>query len=605
MKNKINKIIYCLTLIFGLFILSSKQVKAVYDESLLLYWDFNNTNVDRVSSVSGNNFGYNGSNPWNFSDNWSLNAAWSWNNVNATGLNISQGNNFSISFWQYYDNNADCFEVKNTNNQMIVYLCADHVNDGRWPVKPQVYSNAYTNESPTWNSNLIANPSGNYSFPNYAAGWHLITLTFTANHQVLYVDGVRKWDADLSVTQNYGNIGAIYFYPNNWAGNTYIYDDFAIWDKTLSDIEVAQIYVHAGGLNNLTFTPAEYCGDTLCQTVSENCSTCPSDCGECANNPNSGDSINLFFFSNPYTFSNQSTAIVRYLYNENIFTPYDYIEIREISSDWATSTFIATSTIIDSTGFFTNKSNGNSYFTLTGNASTTGYVHYDIIGHLAAYWSPTLGDVEATTTIPYVVTVNWQPTQIPTVADILAASSSNPFYDDAVMYEAACSEEDWNTPPPEIFGVDVPALNLTVIGCKFKLGFIIAGNKFTTLATDGIYKAGNILKNVFPFNIYTNLNDSWKASANATVITELSFLSPVNGNLTAQIPTTGTSTATIVLWGKDIFTSSSTLGTVNAQKTNQLFLAIKTIIKWALWGLFGLWAIKNGKAFIDKMTGGQ
>ena len=191
------------------------------------------------------------------------------------------------------------------------------------------------------------------------------------------------------------------------------------------------------------------------------------------------------------------------------------------------------------------------------------------------------------------------------MADILAASSTNPFYDDAVMYEAACSEEDWNTPPPEIFGVDVPALNLTVIGCKFKLGFIIAGNKFTTLATDGIYKAGNILKNVFPFNIYTNLNDAWKASANATVISELAFLSPVNGNLTAQIPTTGTSSATIVLWGKDIFTSSSTLGTVNAEKTNQLFLAIKTIIKWALWGLFGLWAIKNGKAFIEKMTGGQ
>ena len=57
--------------------------------------------------------------------------------------------------------------------------------------------------------------------------------------------------------------------------------------------------------------------------------------------------------------------------------------------------------------------------------------------------------------------------------------------------------------------------------------------------------------------------------------------------------------------GKDIFTSSSTLGTVNAEKTNQLFFAIKTIIKWALWGLFGFWVIKNGKAFIDKMTGGQ
>jgi hypothetical protein len=351
-------------------------------------------------------------------------------------------------------------------------------------------------------------------------------------------------------------------------------------------------------------TPAEYCGDTFCQTATENCATCPIDCGECASNPNV-QNLGLFFFYNPYTFSNQSTAVIRYLYNEDVFTHYDHIEVRKMNTDWTESTFIATSTIMDISGLSLGKRDGKSYFTLTGDGETNGYEYYEVIGHLAPYWSPTLGDVEATTTIPYMVIIKWQPTEIPTVADILAASSTNPFYDDAVMYEAACSEEDWNTPPPEIFGVDVPALNLTVIGCKFKLGLIIAGNKFTTIATDGIYRAGNILKNVFPFNIYTNLNSSWKNSASATVMAELAFLSPVDGNLTAQIPTTGTSTATIVLWGKDIFTSSSTLGTVNAEKTNQLFLAIKTIIRWALWGLFGLWAIKNGKAFIDKMTGGQ
>lgn len=348
----------------------------------------------------------------------------------------------------------------------------------------------------------------------------------------------------------------------------------------------------------------DFCGDTICQTTSENCSTCPMDCGECASSPNTNNS-SLFFFSNPYTFSNQSTAIVRYLYNEDVFTHYDHVEIRKVSPDWSTSTFVATSTIIDIEGPFNSKRDGKSYFTITGDGTTVGYEYYEVIGHLAPYWHVVYGDVEATTTIPYMLVINWQPTQLPDVSDILSASSSNPFYDDNAMYYAACSEEDWNTPPPEIFGIDVPALNLTVIGCKFKLGFIIAGNKFTTLATDGIYKAGNILKNVFPFNIYTNLNDSWKASASKDVMSELAFLSPVNGNLTAQIPTTGTSTATIVLWGKDIFTSSSTLGTINAQKTNQLFLAIKTIIKWALWGLFGLWAIKNGKAFIDKMTGGQ
>jgi hypothetical protein len=352
-------------------------------------------------------------------------------------------------------------------------------------------------------------------------------------------------------------------------------------------------------------TPVEYCGDTFCQTMSEDCSSCPIDCGECVSTPTTNNRDNLFFFSNPYTFSNQSTAKVNYLYDENKLTPYDYIEIRKISENFIDSTFVATSTIIEDSIYSFGKHSGRSYFNLIGSATTTGMTYYEVIGHLAAHWSMSLGNVEATTTIPYVVAINWQSMTLPTVADILSASSTNPFYDDIVMYEAACSEEDWNTPPPEIFGVNVPALNLTVIGCKFKLGLIIGGNKFTTMATDGIYRAGNILKNVFPFNIYTNLNNSWKASSNATVMPELAFLSPVEGNLTVQIPTIGTSTATIVLWGKDIFTSSSTLGTVNAEKTNQLFLAIKTIIKWALWGLFGLWAIKNGKAFIDKMTGGQ
>lgn len=498
----------------------------------------------------------------------------------------------------------------------------------------QIHDGGYSYHHGHYRMFILTNPaSGTHNFVVNAgwdiASWGVVSLcgvdqtTPIANAQ--YFDNV--YNSNFTTTLPEGNsvfgIGYVNFGGGDFGTYSYTqgtilnhveqsWTGVALYTAQTSNNYLAHNFSSGNGMYKdygfIAFnsgTPLTYCGDTLCQTADENCSTCPVDCGECAGNPNSGDSLGLFFFSNPYTFSNQSTAIVRYLYNENIFTPYDHIEIREISPDWATSTFIATSTIIDSTGFFSSKSNGNSYFTLTGNASTTGYVHYEVIGHLAAYWSPTLGDVEATTTIPYVVTVNWQPTQIPTVADILAASSTNPFYDDAVMYEAACSEEDWNTPPPEIFGVDVPALNLTVIGCKFKLGFIIAGNKFTSLATDGIYKAGNILKNVFPFNIYTNLNDSWKASVNSTVITELYFLSPIDGNLTAQIPTTGTSTATIVLWGKDIFTSSSTLGTVNAQKTNQLFLAIKTIIKWALWGLFGLWAIKNGKAFIEKMTGGE
>jgi hypothetical protein len=465
----------------------------------------------------------------------------------------------------------------NQSAQIQVFCNVDQANP--WVATP--YNNGYSKDS------------GYITLTN--DGSMVVSWFWSANDSVASPSGFTLANGVVGSGWNFGVGVSTAYKIQNTPGQSFSWSD-----GNPGYISVLGLVV----LNYAPYTPAEYCGDTFCQTATENCSSCPVDCGECASNPNSNDSLNLFFFSNPYTFSNQSTAKVNYFYNENVFTVYDYIEIRKINSDW-TSTFMATSTIIDGTGFFTDKNNGKSFFTITGDATTTGYVNYEVIGHLAAYWSPTLGDVAATTTIPYVIVVNWQPTQIPTAADILAASSTNPFYDDSQMYYAACDADQWNTPNPEILGIQLPALNLTVIGCEFKLGFIIAGNKFTTTATDGIYKAGNILKNVFPFNVYTNLNTAWKASENAAVISELSFLSPVNGNLTAQIPTTGTSTATIVLWGKDVFTSSSTLGTTNAQKTNQIFLAIKTIIKWALWGLFGLWAIKNGKAFINKMTEGE
>lgn len=595
MKNKLLKILLIL-LIFSSCLLG-KKVLAI-DSSVIEYYKLNSSSriggINSANQVSGgDNFtsGITG-----ITGDTSLKIYyWGPSSFSFAGSNnntITDG--FSVCFWHKQDSGG---------NESRLDFNIGGVGGGGSGLGP-------------YNAPGFSPPSGtdgcSYSTTTWGAGsvigatfndgnWHQICYTTSETQTKMYMDKEEFFSCNHLDFPTWGDLTSLNISYPNWTGAI---DDVIAFNRTLTSSEVISVY-NAIDISSLSFSPATYCGDTLCQTASENCSSCPVDCGECTSNPSSNDGLNLFFFNNPYNFSNQSTAIVRYLYNEDVFTPYDYIEIRKVSSDWSASTFIATSTIIDTTGFFTSKSNGNSYFTLMGNASTTGYVHYEVIGHLAAYWSPTLGDVEATTTIPHVVTVNWQPTEIPTVADILAASSTNPFYDDSVMYEAACSEEDWNTPPPEIFGVDVPALNLTVIGCKFKLGFIIAGNKFTTLATDGIYKAGNILKNVFPFNIYTNLNDAWKASANKDVMSELAFLSPVNGNLTAQIPTTGTSTATIVLWGKDIFTSSSTLGTVNAEKTNQLFFAIKTIIKWALWGLFGFWVIKNGKAFIDKMTGGQ
>ncbi len=562
-----------------------------------------------------------------------------------SGFFFTKQANASVSVDNYFfmsdpNNWTQNFTVSNCDNRVLVAIYATYdnvaVNSLTYGgvAMTQVHDGGYSNHHGHYRVYVLTNPAaGTHNFVVNAgwdiASWGVVSLCGVdqtnpiANAQ--YFDNV--YNANFTTTLPEGNsvfgIGYSNFGGGDFGNYSYTqgtilghieqsWTGVALYTAQSSNNYLAQNFSSGNGMYKdygfIAFNsgaPSEYCGDTFCQTASENCSSCPIDCGECASNPNAGDSYNLFFFSNPYNLYNQTTAKVRYIYNENVFTPYDYIEIRQISADWLTSTFIATTTIIDSSGFFSDKNYGNSFFTLTGNASTTGYVNYDIIGHLAAYWSPTLGDVAATTTIPYVVVVNWQNSEMPTAADILAASSSNPFYDDNAMYTAACTAEQWATPDPQMWltGTPMKALNFTVIGCEFKLGFIIAGNKFTTIITDSLYKAGNIIKNVFPFNIYTNLNTAWKNSATATILPELSFLTPTNGNLTVQIPTTGSSTATVILWGKDIFTSSSTLGTTNATKANQLFLAIRTIIKWALWGLFGVWAIKNGKAFVRDLTG--
>jgi len=77
-------------------------------------------------------------------------------------------------------------------------------------------------------------------------------------------------------------------------------------------------------------------------------------------------SYGLLYFQNPYSCSNTSTCQINYYYDQNVFTPYDYLDVRQLSSntDPTTGTEIATSTITDSTDF--RKQNGNSFFTLSG-----------------------------------------------------------------------------------------------------------------------------------------------------------------------------------------------------------------------------------------------
>ncbi|MFA6417266.1 MAG: hypothetical protein WCW61_03690 [Patescibacteria group bacterium] len=314
-----------------------------------------------------------------------------------------------------------------------------------------------------------------------------------------------------------------------------------------------------------------------------------------------------FTIVSPFTFSYESTAKVDYTYNTNVFTPYDYIEIRRLSSDWATSTFIATS----SPTAHDLSSNGHSFFTLAGDPEIRGRYNYEVTGYFAPYYLPGVGDMPATSSVPVVFSVYWQKTQIPTAQEIIDYEHTvSTELAHGVLYESSCTDSEWATPDPQVdFGFGVwtfPALNFTRLQCSVKLAVLELGTKVIDKMTGYFTKIGNMLKNVFPFNIYTNLNESWENSAYSEVLPELSFLSPVNGNLSVQVPngTIGSSTS-FVVWGSSIFTSSDTLGGNNATKINQLFVAIRTIIKWALWGLFGFWVVRNGQSFVKKLTGGE
>jgi hypothetical protein len=314
-----------------------------------------------------------------------------------------------------------------------------------------------------------------------------------------------------------------------------------------------------------------------------------------------------FTIISPFTFSFNSTAKVNYTYDTNTFTPYDYIEVRQVSSDWATSTFISTSSPVANDFLH----DGHSYFLLPGNPEIRGRYNYEVTGYFAPYYLPGVGDVPAASSIPAVFSVYWRETEVPTAQDIIDYEHTlSTEFSHGVLYETSCTNEEWATPDPQVnFGFGVwtfPALNMTKLHCAAELAAMELGTAVIDKMTGYFTKVSNMLKNVFPFNIYTNLNESWKDSKYTEVLPELSFLSPVNGNLSVQVPngTVGSSTP-FVLWGSGIFTSPTTLGADNANKASQLFGAIRTIIKWALWGLFGFWVVRNGQAFVKKMTGGE
>lgn len=385
--------------------------------------------------------------------------------------------------------------------------------------------------------------------------------------------GFGNWSAFVVGSSTVSSkIAADYFHINS------------IWDNGGSGGTAQDIFV-------LNYSPSAYCGDSICQTATENCSSCASDCGICQTSLG-GTNYDAFWFQNPYTCADASSCKIRFNYNQNYFTVYDYMELLKIGDDHISTTTIATSTIIENGGFFNDKQNGSTYVWITQGSSTAAVIDYEIIGHLAAYWDANTGlEVLATTTDPYVFNVQWKET--PSVSEMIdeintAASSSSTTIGGITAHDLACSAEDWANASSTLSWWDI---NTTAVKCAYKQTFIELGMTVSDVAAKAVGAAGRTIGNFFPFTIPTKINQSWNTSASTTLPTELSWLNITdgNGNVYLQFPkewTGNASNTAMLIWGTDLFTpANSTRATI--------FENIKNLSKYLLWAawIFMIWGL--------------
>ena len=308
-----------------------------------------------------------------------------------------------------------------------------------------------------------------------------------------------------------------------------------------------------------------------------------------------------FFFDNPFTRSKNTTARIDYLYNQDVFTPYDYIEINRYDSATSTTkTFVATSTIIDlSYGGLLGKHDGQSFFTLTGTSTLSGLTYYGVKAHLAAYWSPILGDVPATTTVEYIVIVDWQDQTIPTPEEIIngqfqATSTTNIFNLDT--YSLACTEDEWASTS----SMPITGWNVDRTVCRIKKWVLDIGLTPAFWIQDKVKSAGRILGNTFPFGLVKQISKSWQDSNAQNLPSELTWLTPVdsNGDLYITIPAglTGSGTSSkVVLFGDSIFKNG------NAEVA-AVFAHLRVISKYFLWFGF-IWAVyRMGRNIYEELA---
>ena len=348
--------------------------------------------------------------------------------------------------------------------------------------------------------------------------WNMLTINIKATSSQIYINGNNLlaecvYVNTVDLTKKPDQINLV-----GGSGSTYMISDFAVFDSLLSGDEIDSIYAnwHTDGKSvyewvyNQTMPPSYYQSDT-----------------------------GIFYFSSPYICTKGSTCKIDYAYSELILTEYDYIEINNFNIITATSSFIATSSIIDNTGFFPDKRNGLSWFNVSDNSSTTaiyysGYYWYQVSAHLSAYWDSNLGQmVPATTTIPYVFSINWLSQEdindiISGITGKLTSTSSSGFLD---THALACSDEEWSSTS----SIPILGINLDRLGCNTKKWILDMGIKPIEYIKSKILNICSKLMNMFPLSLFKNINNSWKIETSSIT----AFLRPKQALASSFATSTG------------------------------------------------------------------
>lgn len=219
-----------------------------------------------------------------------------------------------------------------------------------------------------------------------------------------------------------------------------------------------------------------------------------------------GEGDVLFFFTNPYLCSNASTCILKYVYNQDYFYNHDYIDIYYRGSPTATTTtWVASSSVVDFNDILNRKENGLSFLTLTGTSTLSGLTYYDIIGHI--YTTP--GNVYSTssTEIAYTLIVNWVEGFIAGDLGINNTSTDNNLFS-VDTYHLACDDATWESTS----SVPFLGINLDFTICKYKKWLLDVGIQPISWLLAKINNIKDELLDIFPFNIIETIKSDWASS---------------------------------------------------------------------------------------------